>query len=173
MGNEVNSIEKKENIFTGIIGALLFSLLGGALWVEIYLFAGFAWASGIIIAILAVNGYRILGKGKSITGVVISLFIALAVIVFTSYVCLSVDIFCAYIEWFATGVKDHSVTMIQAFFEAYTFLEDPGILEVFIEITGLGMVSCVLGFVFYFVGAVRYRRQNKKAQIPEENNGQN
>ena len=56
----------KENVIAGIVGAFLFSLVGGALWFLIYMFGFIAGISGLIGAVCAIKGYAIFAKKYSI-----------------------------------------------------------------------------------------------------------
>lgn len=172
MNKEVNSIDNKEHVLAGVLGALIFAVLGGSLWVVLYLFTNVACASGVIIAILTVFGYRIFAKKKSIKGLVISLIISLIAVVLTSYVCLSLDIFCASIGGAWCAADGQAYSMPGAFSEAYTYLSDKNIAHAFIEITGIGIATCLLGYVFYFVSAIIHRDKSK-GHLTEESDGQN
>ena len=71
--------EKKERMFLGILGALLGSILGGAFIV----FEGqsrsvFSVISGIVMAVLTLQGYAQLAGRQSKCGAVISLVIMAA-----------------------------------------------------------------------------------------------
>ena len=57
-----NLIQKKENVFAGIVGALLFSFVGGALWVILYQFGYLAGISGLVGVVCAIKGYKIFAK---------------------------------------------------------------------------------------------------------------
>ena len=55
MKNNQNDIQ--ENVLSGIVGAFLFSLIGGILWFVLYQIGYLAAISGLVGVICAVKGY--------------------------------------------------------------------------------------------------------------------
>ena len=61
----IETDEIKENVLAGIVGAFLFSLVGGILWFVLYQIGYIASASGLVGVICAVKGYTIFAKTKN------------------------------------------------------------------------------------------------------------
>jgi hypothetical protein len=60
--------EIKENVLAGIVGAFLFSLVGGALWFILYMVGFIAGISGLVGVVCAVKGYSFFSKKKALRG---------------------------------------------------------------------------------------------------------
>lgn len=144
----------EENVFAGIIGALLFSLVGGIVWFVLYQIGILAAFSGIVGVICAIKGYSIFSKRESIKGIVISSIIAFLVIVIAWYACLSYDVYLAYQDWFANGEIDFTVTFFEAVSGAYLFLEESDIALAYFKDLGIGLLFCIIGAFGYVKGAV-------------------
>ena len=125
--NEEKTIERKqpqeENVLFGIVGAFLFSLVGGGLYYLLYQIGYIAAISGLIGVICAIKGYSFFSKKESMRGAIISIVIAVLVLVIAWYFCLSNDIYVAYQEWFANGEVDYMPTFFETVRSAYLFLE--------------------------------------------------
>ncbi|MBR6744037.1 MAG: hypothetical protein IKM00_02325, partial [Clostridia bacterium] len=82
-----NSIETKENVLAGAVGAFLFSLVGGILWFVLYQIGYVAALSGLVGVICAVKGYTFFAKTKneSKTCLVLSVIIAVLVLAISWY----------------------------------------------------------------------------------------
>ena len=91
------SIETKENVLAGAVGAFLFSLAGGILWFVLYQIGYLAALSGLIGVICAVKGYTFFAKTKdeSKTCLILSSIIAIAVLAISWYLCVGYDLYLA------------------------------------------------------------------------------
>lgn len=69
--------EKQENVFLGIIGALLGGILGGASIVLLGQVGMVAAISGVVLAFCTLKGYELLGKKLSKQGLLICLVVML------------------------------------------------------------------------------------------------
>ena len=98
-----NSTAVKENVLAGVVGAFLFSLVGGILWFVLYQIGYLAAISGLIGVICAVKGYTFFAKTKneSIRCLVISIITTVVVLAISWYFCVAYDIYLAYQDWFA------------------------------------------------------------------------
>lgn len=85
----------KANVGMGILGAVLFSLIGCAVWVLIGSLGYISYLGGLVLSFLTITGYKLLGKKFDITGVIIcAVVVALAVFVsniFTEALLISMD----------------------------------------------------------------------------------
>lgn len=70
---------KQENMLTGIIGALLGGIIGGAAIVLVGQLGLISAISGVILAFCTLKGYELLGKKLSKWGILVCLLIMLAV----------------------------------------------------------------------------------------------
>lgn len=95
---------KKGNMFTGLIGALLGSLIGVALWVLIYQFGYIAGIAGLAIFIFAVKGYFLLGGKPEMKGFVLCILLTIVMIFVAEHVGLGVSI---YRQW----KKDYDIVL--------------------------------------------------------------
>lgn len=77
-----------ENVAAGIVGALLFALVGGLLYFVIYQFGYIAGIAGYIAVICAVKGYSFFAKKESLKGVIISIVAAVVVILVSAYLAI-------------------------------------------------------------------------------------
>lgn len=79
--------EKKENFITGIVGAFIGAVIGGASIVLLSQLGYVAALSGLILAVCTLKGYELLGKKLSVKG----LIICLALILITPYIADRID----------------------------------------------------------------------------------
>lgn len=163
-----NSIEipEKENVIAGTVGALLFALAGGVLWFILYQVGFLAGISGIVAVVCAIKGYSLFAKKESLKGVIIAVVAAIIVIALAWYMCLSMDVYKAYQEWYATGVVDYTVSFWEAVRGAYLFLTESEILASYLLDLGIGLALCCVGAYRSIANAVIRIKQNKE-QMPE------
>lgn len=146
--------QKKEKVFAGILGALLFSLAGGIVWFLLYQVGFLAAISGIVGVFCAIKGYGIFGKRESVKGVIISTVMAFIVIVIAWYLCIGYDIYSAYQEWFAAGDIDFTVSFFDAIGEVPLFFEDSELATAYLKDLGIGLLFCVIGAFGYVKAAI-------------------
>ncbi len=151
---------KEENILAGIVGALLFSLVGGIVWFLLYQIGFIAAISGIIGVVCAIKGYAIFGKRESVKGVIISTVIAFLVIVIAWYLCLSYDVYRAYQEWYANGEVDFTLTFFESISNAHIFLTEAEIAVAYLKDLGIGLIFCVGGAFGYVKAAIGKVKKN-------------
>ena len=160
--------EVVENVLAGIVGAFLFSLVGGVLWFIIYRIGFIASISGLIGAICAIKGYCVFSKKESVKGIVISVVIALLVIVIAWYFCLAYDVYEAYRIWFEEGEIDYSITFFESVRGSHYYLTDPEIAPAYFRDLALGLLFCVVGGGSYVVNKIKTAKQGKqKAESAE------
>lgn len=71
-------VQKKENMVTGIVGALIGAALGGGSIILLSQLGYVAAISGLILAVCTLKGYELLGGRLSGTGIVICVVLMLA-----------------------------------------------------------------------------------------------
>ena len=156
------SIETKENVLAGAVGAFLFSLAGGILWFVLYQIGYLAALSGLIGVICAVKGYTFFAKTKdeSKTCLILSSIIAIAVLAISWYLCVGYDLYLAYQAWYAEGEVDFTLT----FFESvqvipYLFEDQPELLVAYLKDLGFGLLFAILGIVSYLSSREKKRKR--------------
>ena len=152
----------KENVVAGIVGAFLFSLVGGVLWFLIYMFGFIAGISGLIGAVCAIKGYSIFAKKESIKGIIISVIISLLVIALAWYFCLAYDVYDVYNEWFEAGEIDFSISFFDAVRGAHIFLTDPEIGPAYFGDLAIGIILCIVGAGSYVINKIRNAKNGTK-----------
>ena len=158
-----NSIETKENILAGAVGAFLFSLVGGILWFVLYQIGYVAALSGLVGVICAVKGYTFFAKTKneSKTCLVLSVIIAVLVLAISWYLCIGYDIYLAYQEWFAAGEVDFTLNFFESVRVIPLFLAEKEILVGYLANLGLGLLFAGLGVISYL--SSREKKMKKQA----------
>ena len=158
-----NATMEKENILAGVVGAFLFSLVGGILWFVLYQVGYLAAISGLIGVVCAVKGYTFFAKTKdeSVRCVIISIITTVIVLAISWYLCVAFDIYNVYQEWFAAGEVDFTYTFFESVQVVPYFFEDSEILIAYLKDLGLGLLFAGLGVVYYL--SIREKRMKKQA----------
>ncbi len=107
---------RKENIFLGLIGAVLGALLGTVLWVVIGMVGFIAGIAGYAIVFCAMKGYEILGRKISRKGIIICILLSCLMIVGAEYVSLGLTIYKELGDMYFLSMGD-SFALIPAFLE--------------------------------------------------------
>lgn len=151
--DNVNAVQdREENVLFGIVGAFLFSLVGGILYYVLYQIGYLAAISGLIGVICAIKGYSFFARKESVRGVVISIIIAAMVLVIAWYFCLANDVYLAYQEWFANGEIDYAPTFFESVRYAYLFLAD--VPEYYVDL-GISLLLAAVGCGGYVVRMIK------------------
>ena len=158
-----NPALEKENALAGIVGAFLFSLVGGILWFVLYQIGYLAAISGLIGIICAVKGYTFFAKVKheSVKCIVISIITTGIVLAISWYFCVAYDIYLAYQEWFAAGEVDFTYTFFESVRVVPLFFAEREILIAYLKDLGLGLLFAGLGVIYYL--SIREKRLKKQA----------
>ena len=140
----------REKAFQGILGAFLFGLAGGALWVLLWQIGFIAPVAGLITAILAVNGYVFFGRKFSKRGVIIALVVAVIVLIIATLVSMTFDVLSAFREGYKAGTYNRMPTFVQAFaFGMLTMFDTPSILLEYLMYLVFGLVIGGFGVFIY------------------------
>ena len=129
--------QKPENVLTGVVGALLGSLLGVGCIVLLGQLGYVAALSGIVLAICTLKGYELLGGRLSTKGIVISCVLMLVM----TYVGHRLD-------WAITVAKYFEASLTDSF-RAIPYLIDEDILD-----GGVYVGNLIKLYMFTLVGAV-------------------
>ena len=156
--------EVRENVVAGIVGAFLFSLVGGVLWFVIYMVGFVAGISGLVGAVCAMKGYSIFAKKESMKGIIISVVIALLVMVIAWYFCLAYDVYDVHKSWYEEGEIDYTLTYFESVQASHYYLSDPEIGPAYLGDLAIGLLFCVAGGGSYVVGKLKSIKQKAAAQ---------
>lgn len=157
------TMQPKENVVAGVIGALLFSLAGGVLWFLLYQVGFLAGISGAVGVVCAIKGYEIFAKKESLKGVVIAIVAAVLVMALAWYLCLSFDVYQAYQEWYEAGEVDFTLSFGESVMNAYLFLFDSEIALAYFKDLGIGLLLCGVGAFQSVVNATKRVKLAKQA----------
>lgn len=165
-----NSMETKENVLAGAVGAFLFSLVGGILWFVLYQIGYVASISGLVGVICAVKGYTFFAKTKneSTKCLVISMIIAVLVLVISWYLCIGYEIYLAYQAWYAAGEVDFTLSFFDSVRVIPYFFEDSEFLIACIKDFGFGLLFAALGIVSYLSSREKKRKKLAAAEAAEK-----
>lgn len=134
-----------ERVAAGIAGAFLFSLIGGLAWFLLYQVGIISSICGFLGVILAIKGYKLFAKKESIKGVIISSVIALLVLVAAWYICISKDVYDAYMTWYKEGEIDYALTFFESMAVVPEFMKIGEVASGWFKDLGLGMLFALLG----------------------------
>lgn len=137
--------DRKENVILGIVGAVLFSLAGGLMWMGLYYAGFFAGISGLAGVVASIYGYIIFGGKISKKGIIIAVIAAFLSLVLGWYMCLTIDIHDAFNSWYEEG----EVVRVPSVFECFTlgpdFLADPDVAGAYFKDLALGLFLAIIG----------------------------
>lgn len=136
----------KESVGKGILGALLFSLVGGVLYVLIYQFGYIASLCGLVTFLMAAWGYRKFAKAPnlSVKGLIISALITVLIIFLAEYSCIAIEIYKAY-------KNEYAITILDAYSATPSFLEDGEVLTAFIKDLAIAYVLSFAAIIYQLV----------------------
>jgi hypothetical protein len=123
--------KKRENFVTGLVGAILGAVIGGASIILLSQLGYIASVSGLILAVCTLKGYELLGGKLSIKGIVASIILVLV----TPYLADRIDWAIVLMqEW-----TEYGVTFGECFAVIPALLED-GSIEMGMYIKNLVMI---------------------------------
>ena len=142
--------KQTEKVFMGILGAMLFSLGGVLLWVLLWYAGSVAGLAGLVTLILAVNGYKILGKKLTRRGLIIAIVVTVLALIFAWMLSITIDV----LQAFSEGYKAGEVKVMPTFFQAFAY----GMLRVFTDkaVMGSYLMSLVIGLALAALASVFY-----------------
>ena len=136
------SEEGHGNITAGVVGAFLFSLIGGLLYFVVYQIGIIAGICGLVIFVLANFGYGLFAKTKnkaSMVALIVSIVATIVMIFLAEYFCLSFEIFQAY--------KEMDITIFDAIKATPEFLAEP-------EISSAVTEDLAFAYIFGFLASI-------------------
>lgn len=147
-GFPVKSAEKRENMVTGIVGALIGALLGAGSIILLSQLGYIASISGLILAVCTLKGYELLGGKLSGKGIAISVVLMLL----TPYIADRIDWAIVLMQEFA----DYGVNFAEAFALIPELLAD-GSIEM-----GMYLKNLLMIYGFALLGAFSTLRTTLK-----------
>lgn len=150
---------EKEKVLLGILGAFLFSLAGGVIYVILYQFGILAAVCGWLAFTFASVGYKLFSKTKekySVKSIVVSLVMLFVVILLAEYVSLAIDIYKVFSE-------DYHITFMTAFLSVPSFLADGEILKAVLGELGFSYVFGFIAVIGNIVNFFKGRKAEKEA----------
>ncbi len=162
LSEELEYREETENIAAGALGALLFALIGGALWVFIFWADIFPSICGLACIVAAVIGYRLFGKKASLKGVFIAFAAAVFVMLIACYFSLAIDVYNTLNRLYADGEYSHQVSFLNAVAYSYQFLSQAEVVKLLLKDFGWGMLFCVIGAFTFVVDGIRQHKRQKE-----------
>ena len=140
------------NLAAGIVGALLFSLVGVALWVLVNRLGYIAAICGLVLMVCTFKGYEFFGKKMDMTGIVVCILVALFMGLVSQYICIGMDIYDAF-------RYDFDITIMDALRAVPSFMLDPEL-----ELMGAYAPDLLMGYLFMAAGSFSFIRNAVIAQ---------
>lgn len=143
------------NIIAGVVGAFLFSLIGGLLYFAIYQCGYIAGIIGLVIFVLANFGYNLFSKSKnkaSIAGLVTSIIITVAMIFLAEYFCLSFEIY-------QTFKAEIDITFFDAVRATPDFLSESEVSNAFLGDLAIAYIFSFIASIGSIINAVKARKK--------------
>ncbi len=97
----------------GAVGAFLFSLAGGLLYILLSRIGYIAALSGLVGVVCAIKGYNFFTKSETKRGVIISVVVAAIVLIIAWYVGFCMDMVDAYKDWFESGEVEYAPDLFE------------------------------------------------------------
>ena len=141
------------NIIAGVVGAFLFSLIGGVLYFLIYQLGYIAGITGLIMFVLANFGYKLFAKcSDTIIGLISSIVMTVLMIYAAEYFCVSFEIYQAY-------KSELEITIFDAVRLTPVFLAEAEINEAFIGDLIVAYLFSILASISNIIGLVKGRKK--------------
>lgn len=134
--------EKRENIFLGVVGALLGALIGTACIVLIGQLGYISAISGIVMGVCTLKGYELLAKKMSVKGIILSCVIMLLMIFIGNQLDWAISIAAVYEVDFGTAFQVIQPLLQEGYLDAGVYTQNLVMLYIF---SALGAVPMILG----------------------------
>lgn len=139
---------KEVNLPLGIVGALIGSVIGVAVWILIYQLGFVAGITGFIMAVCCFKGYEMLGGRIDKKGVWVAIVIAVVMLAVAEMLCLGIEIHSLYSEYY-------DISFFDAMSVLPTFLGES-------EIISAVLGDLAFGYVFMAVASFSYIKNIQK-----------
>lgn len=138
----------KGNVILGLLGAIICSLAGVALWVAIYQMGYIASLSGIVMTICALWGYEKFSGKLDKVGVIISFIVVLVMVYMANRLTYTIEIYKYFHE-------EYNWSFWDCFKMLSDFLKNGEVKRSYLSDLGLGYLFCLIGSVRRFIGVFK------------------
>ncbi len=140
-------VEKQENALLGALGAFLFALLGGVIYVVLYQLDILAAISTFISVVCAIKGYAVFSGKESKRGITIAIIMAALVIILAWYICFCIVIYEQFQADFQSGTLDQPVSLLRCLSLGLYYL--PNVPSYFLQLLWSAIFGglCCFGYV--------------------------
>lgn len=149
----------------GVLGAVLFSLVGGVVYYVLWSIGIIAALSGIIGVLCAIKGYELFARSGSKAGIAAAVVSSVIVMILAWYVCFCADLHTFYASLYEAGELESLPTM--ALCLRYGYLDLPANPAYFVDLV-LSLAMSGLGCWGYITRALR-RQEAVEARQAEQN----
>lgn len=139
------------NLPAGIVGAVLFSLAGVALWVVVNRLGYVAAICGLVLMVCAFKGYEIFGKKIDMPGIIASVVVALLMGLVSQYICIGLDAYEVFSEY--------GISVMECMRAVPALLADPEM-----GLLGAYLPDLLMGYAFMAIGSFSFVRNAIAAQ---------
>lgn len=136
--------EIKENVFLGIIGAFVGSLIGAICIVLLGQFGYIASICGVVMGVCALKGYALLGKRMSVKGLVISIILMIIMVYLSNMVSYGLAVAEVFEVDKITGISAVHMLLGEGAIDSGYYFKDLIMLYLF---TALGAVPTIKNYL--------------------------
>lgn len=136
--------EIKENVFLGIIGAFVGSLIGAICIVLLGQFGYIASICGVVMGICALKGYALLGKRMSVKGLIISIILMIIMVYLSNMVSYGLAVAEVFEVDKITGISAVHMLLGEGAIDSGYYFKDLIMLYLF---TALGAVPTIKNYL--------------------------
>lgn len=152
-------MQEPENVPMGILGALLFSLVGGVLYFIVYQLGYIAGIAGFVAVICAVKGYKLLGKRESVKGVIISVIVSVVVILLAATYSVSFSL----LESLKSFYPSQTVTVLNSPIYLLRAMKDSGdITRIIVSELAIALLLCIVAAGSSVTRAIKSAKANNQ-----------
>ncbi len=158
-------IEVEENVLFGTVGAFLFSLVGGAMYLLLSRIGFIAALSGLVAVVCAIKGYTFFSKKESKRGIIISVIISALVLIIAWYVGFCLDMINAFETWYEQGEVFYVPTLFE--YIPYGFADLPLNPTYFVDL-GISLPLAAYGCFSYVGTMLKKQKAVLTVNVPED-----
>lgn len=137
------------NLPAGIVGAILFSLAGVALWVLVNRLGYIAAICGLVLMVCAFKGYEKFSKKLDMPGIIACIVVAVFMGLVSQFICITLDAY----EIFS----EYGLTLLECAEMVPYLLAEPELLSAYLP-------DLLLGYLFMAIGSFSFVRNAIAAQ---------
>ena len=137
-------VKAPENVFLGLIGALIGAILGGASIILLSQLGYIASISGVILAFCTLMGYRLLGKQLSTKGIVICVILMLITPFAADWIDWAIYLMKDYPEYGLNLVQScvlFGELMAEGYVDMFEYVKNLGMIYLFVALGAVGTLK--------------------------------